>query len=344
MQEEIVYLHPRSAFHLGERGIGLEETADFVHADTLHAALAVAWATLYGRERLEQEFLRPGDPPVLLSSALPFAGPVRFYPRPFLPLPPGMVDRQDMKSLRALKDVAYVSEGILRLHLEGRAYPMDTTLHRGRVLLLPEEEDALKTLLKRKSLEGVVFWATTRVPRVAVDVAGFHSNIWHFGRVTFHQHAGLFLWVRYRDERLADAFRAAMRLLGDMGIGGDRSSGHGLFDVTFDAASPLGNAQAERFITLAPLYPKREEIPDLVGEEARYRWITRRGWIGSMAATPYRRRTVTMFAEGSVLTGRADHVWGDLVDVTPLEVSPPLPHRVYRYGYAFPIGVPPWDK
>lgn len=339
--EEVVYLQPRGAFHLGERGIGLEETADIVHADTLHAALCTAWVLLYGEGALANEWLRPDDPPVLLSSAFPFAGPVRFYPRPMLPVP---LHREEKELSLPLKKVLFVSEGLLRRHLAGQPYPPCESLHNGEVLLLPEEAEALRAAVKRTSLEDIRFWHVVQVPRVALDVATNRSNIWFFGRVAFHQAAGFFFRVRYRSPEVAERFRAAVRLLGDTGLGGDRTSGHGLFDPRFEPASPLGDPNADRFLTLAPLYPPREQVQRLLGEGCRYRWLTRAGWIGSLTPTPYRRRSVRMFAEGSVFTGSAAELWGELVDVTPTETPEPLPHPVYRYGFAFPVGVPPWPK
>jgi hypothetical protein len=44
---------------------------------------------------------------------------------------------------------------------------------------------------------------------------------------------------------------------------------------------------------------------------------------------------VWMFAEGSVLTGNPELRAGRLVNVKP-EVCP---HDVWRYGYAFPVGM-----
>ena len=340
-REEIVYLYPRGAFHLGERGIGLEETAEIVHADTLHAALATVWALLYGASSLVEDFLRPTDPPILISSAFPFAGPVRFYPRPMLPLPTEATEERE--DARSLKDVAFVSEGLLALHLKGSPYPRWETLHDGRVILLPEEADALREAINQDALDDVRFWQVVQVPRVALDVPTNRSNIWHFGRVTFRQGAGYFFRVRYRSPEVAERFRAVVCLLGDTGLGGDRTSGHGLFTTHFEAASPLGVTESDRFVTLAPLYPPRDQVSRLVGEACRYRWLTRGGWIGSLSATPYRRRAVRMFAEGSVLTGSPGELWGALVDVTPTETPDPLPHRVYRYGFAFPVGVPSWE-
>lgn len=329
VREEIVYLEPRGAFHLGERGIGLEETAEIVHADTLYAALAAAAVLLDGPAAARDWFGE--EPPVLLSSAFPFAGPVRFYPRPMGPPPEG--------TELPWKDVAFLSEGLLARYLRGEPLPAAVILGEGQALL-PEEAEAMRAALGVRELEGMRLWAAEAVPRVALDLPTQRSNLWYFGRVTFRAGAGYFFRVRYRRPEAADAFRAAVRLLGDTGLGGDRTSGHGLFRPRFEPAPPLGGTTG-RFLTLAPVYPPRDQVATLLGPGSRYRWLTRSGWIGGTLPAPYRRRTVRMLAEGSLLEGDPAGLWGAWADVTPAGLPKPLPHPVYRYGFAFPVGGPP---
>jgi hypothetical protein len=73
MQFGEVKLHPKGAFHVGERGIGYEGATEFVPADTLFAALCAGWVLLYGEDALVSDLL-PNDkpdwtPPFLISSA-----------------------------------------------------------------------------------------------------------------------------------------------------------------------------------------------------------------------------------------------------------------------------------
>jgi hypothetical protein len=60
-----------------------------------------------------------------------------------------------------------------------------------------------------------------------------------------------------------------------------------------------------------------------------------RGWVTSPEAGNLRRKVVWMFAEGSVLTTAPVPRAGRLVNVAP-DVCP---HEVWRYGYAFPLGM-----
>ncbi|MDR7591347.1 MAG: type III-A CRISPR-associated RAMP protein Csm4, partial [Armatimonadota bacterium] len=321
-----VLLTPRSAFHLGERGIGYEETSELVHADTLFSALCSVWTLLFGEDAVRQDLLPYGpdwEPPFLISSAFLRAGPVCFYPKPLLPPPDGDAARW--------KEVEWLSEPLFRAWLEGARMPPVTFAHGGTVALAEAQREGL-----RAHDPSLPFWKTVRVPRVTLDAVSNASELWHFGRLHFAPGCGLHFWVELR--RLEDRFWTALRLLGDVGLGGDRSSGHGLFSVEFRREDPPWKASDSRFVTLSPVYLTQAQAPTLLRDGCAYRLETRTGWIGSTQPSPYRRKAVRLLAEGSVLTGPTSDLWGALVDVSPGGV-PDLPHRVYRWGYAFPAGV-----
>jgi CRISPR-associated protein Csm4 len=324
-----VSLRPRGAFHLGERGIGYEETSEFVRADSLFGALCSVWALVYGPDAVARDLLPDGsdgwEPPFLLASAFPRAGSVRFYPRPLLPPPE--------PHLR-WKDVEWVSEAVFSAWLASGPLPELEEAHGGAVVLSRDEADRLRRECSAFA-EGLPLWKAQRVPRVTLDATSQASELWHFGRLWFAPGCGLHFWVDLR--RLEDRFWTALRVLGDVGLGGDRSAGHGLFEADFRKEEPAWPESESRFVTLAPVHPKPEQVRTLLGDGCAYRLVTRTGWIGSALATPYRRKAVRMLAEGSVLVGSSRAVWGQLVDTTP-EV-PDLPHRVYRWGYAFCAGV-----
>jgi CRISPR-associated protein Csm4 len=331
-----VRLRPRGAFHLGERGIGYEETSELVHADTLFGALCSVWGLLYGEKAVGEDLLPngpgPWEPPFLFASAFPRAGSVRFYPKPLLP--PPHTDPAEWKEVRWISEDLFVA-WLRRTPLR----PAPDRVHGGTVALTEDECETLRRELPDWQPDGPL-WKVARVPRVTLDVATHASELWHFGRLHFGPECGLHLWVDVR--RLDDRLWTALRLLGDVGLGGDRSAGHGLFDLEFSEETPPWPASDTRFVTLSPVYPCPPHAPNQVAELLKdgcaYRLLTRTGWIGTALATPYRRKAVRLIEEGSVLTGSTHRVWGGLADVTPDQV-PDLPHRVYRWGYAFPAGV-----
>jgi len=334
-----VRLEPKGAFHLGERGIGYEETAEGIHADTLFGALCAAWAILYGEDALLTDLLPPRpipeewEPPFLLSSAFPYAGSVRFFPAPLLP--------PESSDPAAWANVTWVSEALFGAWIRKEPLEEGVRLHGGAVVMTREEAETLAQELDERPLRtdpgSVRLWVQDRVARVTLDSISHASQLWHFGRLQFHEGCGLFFLVRpLRIPK--ECFEAAMRLLGDTGIGGDRSAGYGLFEASWNPFDPSWwrSADPRGFVTLAPLWPRADQVAELLTQGCRYRLVTRTGWIGGPLPTPYRRKSVRMLAEGSVLGGDPGRIWGTLADVTPEPIPEPI-HPVYRWGVAFPV-------
>lgn len=349
----IYRLAPRSAFHFGLRGVGVEETAVFCPADTLFSALCLTlreWEP-DGSRALEGWLASfpplngGGPPPLRLSSALPYAGPVLFFPRPMLPanLPPGM----DRSLSKQLKKIAFVSHGILKAWLAGQdlAGQVDDgqTLHGGTVWVTRDELQELAAF--RHPLSGqILMWDEQTVPRVTIDRMTSRSAVYQAGVVRFREGAGLFLLAEFLDGNTEAGVRRLATLLevmGHGGLGGERSSGYGQFDVV--APQPfagLGAAQGDLCLTLSPYHPTQAEVKaGVLDEGASYNLLARRGWVGSPEGLSLRRRPVLLLGEGSVLHGKNLPSLGDLVDVTPrdAEGGAALGHKVWRYGIAFPV-------
>jgi CRISPR-associated protein Csm4 len=189
--------------------------------------------------------------------------------------------------------------------------------------------------------DDIVLWRTAVVPRVTLDRISSASEIWHFGAICLAAGAGLWFGVDVTPNQEMETLRrleASLRLLGDHGLGGERSAGHGLFTVgQAETVSLPVVAGADHFVTLAPICPRHAaEAAALTGKTAAYDLLARRGWVTSPEAGNLRRKTVRMFSDGALLTGTGQPRPGHLVDVTPDVLTA---HRVYRYGLGFPVGV-----
>ena len=122
--------------------------------------------------------------------------------------------------------------------------------------------------------------------------------------------------------------------LGDTGIGGERNAGYGMFDFTEATLEMPTPEMGNRFVTLSPVCPKSAaQLTQLLTGDIAYTLNPLTGWV-STTGTASKRKQVSMFAEGSVLhTG--DTQIGRLVDLRPDNWS----HPVYRYGYAWQVGI-----
>jgi CRISPR-associated protein Csm4 len=338
------YLRFRSPLHIGERGVGLEETRIHVPADTLFSALCVMWRELYGVEALHADVLdwftedEGGSEPFFLSSAFPLAGGVRLFPKPLARL--SNVSREEGDD-KVFKRIRFVSEPIFVALVRGETvtFSIADCVNGETVWVTAAEKEQLADQMDETS-DDIVLWKRDLVPRVTLDRITSASEIWHLGDVKFGPGVGLWFAVIFHQdhgEALRRKFEACLRVLGDTGLGGERSAGRGLFTWDHTGEETLPEVEtADRFVTLAPLCPKdTAQLAALTGETAAYDLLPRRGWVTSPEASNLRRKMVWMFAEGSVLTGNPELRAGRLVNVKPAI----CPHDVWRYGYAFPVGM-----
>lgn len=339
----VVTLHPSGPLHVG-LFVGQEREAalEWVPSDTLFAALVSAWAAL-GRDvpALLQGFW-DGDPPFLLTSAFPRAGAVRFYPRPWVrPQPGGLLERKRAKSLR------WVSAGIFQRLLGGQSLEGeggdDNFLHEETVWLTHAERALLPEAVFEE--EGGRMWKRRVVPRVAVDRLENRSNLFHAGRVEYAAGCGLWFALRRRSAETSwpDRLDEALDYLGQAGLGGLRSTGHGAFTWEKGAGTfPEGGSWAVTLSRYAPRDASELDHTLLADPRTAYRLVLVGGWCRDDRLHPWRRRSVRMVAEGSLLAWKEGGVAGHLADATPQGVGAFGPdHRVLRYGYAFPVAVQP---
>ena len=315
------YLNFRSPLHLGRRGVGLEETEISIPADTLFSAICQTWQTFYGEESLTNFLAQYEiDEPFLLTSAFPFAGDSRFFPKPLIDLD---VNADDDR--KKLKKVRYLSEKRFHQIVNGEsiAFDPDDLINDGQ--LWTHDDDRCPPTA----------WQTDKRPRVTLDRQSSASEIWHLKVVKFEEGCGLWFDAKFEAEETQTRIETILRVLGDTGIGGERSAGYGLFDYRSQPAEPESESEASRFVTLSPVCPRNaDELDGLIRGDVGYTLEERSGWIGSAEGSGLRRQQVWMFAEGSVLAGNGVQV-GRLVDLKP----DACPHPVWRYAYAWPIKI-----
>jgi CRISPR-associated protein Csm4 len=259
----------RSGFHLGTRGVNLEETAAHIPSDTLFAAIVDALARCDGApdvfvrqfpHRDKDGAEQPGAPPFLLTSAFPFAGSVRFFPMPAglqRWFSKGKLDERR----KDIKRIHFVSQKLFLKMLNGEAldkllFPENekeepttgVALQNGTIWLTAEECEQLPEVMRKhpqtgcdiplRALRRQSVFVTGQIPRVTVDRVSSASEIFHAGRVTFAPQCGLWFGIHWREpEAMVEqtgrtyrqAFEHALNVLQDDGLGGERSAGYGTF-------------------------------------------------------------------------------------------------------------------
>lgn len=304
----LVKLRFRAALHIGSSTLGEEDTYDYAPSDTLFSALCHAYLGAFGTPPLEELLGRfDEEPPFLVSSAFPFYEETLFLPFPRVELPP-RAEEKERGAKKRLKESPWIPfEDFARL-LDGESV---------------EDLGGNEDRLPRKEL----------LPRVALDRDSSNSAIYYVRRVVFPPGGGLWTLLDVKDESLEPALRQTFRLLGEMGVGGERTMGCGFFDPEFGEAP---RALAERLAGTAPYVALSRVSPEKPEEAAakvdRYALVESKGWMSSPTGMQRKRKSVMFFAEGSSFKER---VRGQLLCVTPQDGPG---HSVYRYGYGTYLG------
>ena len=325
----------KTQLHLGRAtgaaqtgSLGLEKTGTYIPADTLFSAICQTWATFYDTadltDFLNQYTAENGSLPFTLTSAFPFTHDIFLFPKPLI-----------FKSTsKKSKHVQFVSHSLFENIITGNMPDFDENnlINSENVWVSADEKEQLQNAMDDK----LNVWETTTRPRVTLGSRNAGSEIWHVQTVQFNTDCGLWFAVNFdNDDKLKQKFETLLNVLGDNGIGGERNAGYGLFEWKTDTIDLPTTEDSTQFVTLSPICPKSsEQLEHLLIGDIAYNLNPLTGWVGSHG-TYKRRKQINMFVEGSVLNS-SDKPVGRLVDLTPKGYKT---HSVYRYGYAWQVGI-----
>lgn len=356
-------LCPKAPIHIGERGIGMEEASVVIHSDSLFGALSCAWSNLHGDDELTAlvgGFLK-GEPPFVISSSFPFISNMLLFPKPLGALAEVMAGKGPGPAKeKKIKRAEFVSKDVFEWILKGRRPDGSACefIYNGNKITAIASASEVTRMGKMPS--DSVFWRKAEAAHVVLDRGNQSSSIFRVGDVSFSEGMGLYFLADFRDRSIISKFDAAMRLLGEEGIGGERSSGKGSFRFKRDTVeigaedrsngingcngsncsdssnsgsddNYAANSGVGSLVLLSLYHPEKTEVELGLLTRSRYQLITRRGWISSQGSRTLRKKTVRMISEGSIIPKIGSLPRGSLVDVTPLEMKA---HRVYANGLA----------
>lgn len=312
--------------HVSANGSNYEDAEALIHSDTLYSALCSVASQVYQNTQWVSVFLNQNESRIHISSTMPYFKDSLFLPKPFS-FSPGNFDQWDYSIQKAWKKVAFFSWDAFReAIIEGR----------------PIEEKEVKNQVssgafshQAAALPPGKLFEFREVPRVTLDRISNSSTLFFYGDVTFIQDAGLYFLAKFADEEAKSIFETLLRILGDTGIGGDRTVGKGLFEVVESKTVELPDSEKGNAYLLLSLYtPKLEEMQILDIPRSFYQIKTRQGWVSNKT---FRRQTVRAFTEGSVLvTINNQQPNGRLQEVLPPSFTG---FSVYRYLKAFSIPI-----
>ncbi|MFZ5809616.1 MAG: type III-A CRISPR-associated RAMP protein Csm4 [Chloroflexota bacterium] len=337
--------------HIGTGGVeSVEDSRQAVPSDTLFAALIDTWRHM-GRD-VSKILPEKGDPLFRVTSAFPYAGEVRFYPMP--------MDLREVFSEQTLisesagkhlKKIRYLSEALLLKaaqgdYLDQLLFPINEyedphsgiALQGGMFWCLSDEVNRLPMdwqvsndkwwQLRRKTL-----LSAHTVPRVTVDRICSATNLFQSERVVFNEGCGLWFGAVGNTDSLPEL----LIVLGDSGLGGERTAGYGHFTYKQHGTFQYSVPQSCAYL-LSRWHPQENEVNYLKDENSAYRLEAVEGWLRTPEfASAQRRKRVWLVAEGSLIIGNPQ---GDAIDVKPEyddKSVETIPHPIYRPAFAIAL-------
>lgn len=318
---DCVKLHFSSPLHLSRGREQFDKSARLLHSDTLAAALFMAARHLGAPE---DEALALLDA-LRLSSAFPFWEEEYFFPKPMVPLPFDLKAEPVEKQGKYFKNIRFLGKSWFEKTLHAEHADIDRERHLMEKAFLSEYR-------VDKVFRSEVMQRVTISPDYSEDARPFYAERLYFGAK-----AGLFVLVQWQDDAPKALFQSAFRLLGDLGIGTDRSVGNGFFEPVFNDLSLRVPETAAHQCSLGLYLPAENEITGDDLDQSAWSLIKRGGYLAGAADPDHitlRKRSVFMFEEGAVFPNRPR--MGKRVDLKPAWQG--LEHAVWREGR--PIFVP----
>ncbi len=216
-------------------------------SDTLAAAIISLWRHVMPDASASDVTRIAADPPFAISSALPTVM-IDGNWRTLLFVPAGTFDRvADLPSdlRKTLKRIRFADPDALRALLAGR---------------LPNTAAPCGEALMNANFGGELWHHQSRL-RLQVDRLGdrpMEGMLYEFGAVQLDRRVRLTVVIDFIEEGSRRGVEAALALLGDEGIGGDRSSGYGGFEieqVIEDFGEEFADLGSGARLSLSLLYP-----------------------------------------------------------------------------------------
>lgn len=325
------------------------------HSDGWYAAIMQAWAVLGMHAPLKRLHEQDGVLDFTLSSLFPYATDtsdqtVFFLPRPMVNQEPllaeSLLDERDERR-KALKKWTWVELERFGQCTQDSQQPW---IHKWSEL----KGAYLTNRTLPPVLEDGALLHRVLAPKVTIDPTTGESTPYYLERLYFEKGCGWYGLFEGSEERWQEV-QAAILLLGQEGIGTDRHTGNGKFEVCLATDEETGLFQ-RLFETKEPssyycnlsLYnpPNFEVLQDALAppkEDAiGYQLIKRGGWITTPPYHALRRRPLYFFKEGSVLffpDGQNPNRTGAICDVRPKVAEDTsylqTNHPIWRVGKSF---------
>ena len=320
---KIIKLKQLTPLHLGT---GKENQYDFsaadLHSDTLTAALAAIRAQqgeTSGMEDFHQSFT--------ISSAFPYWDDIYFLPKSIGKIKVKVAGKDEKTYRNQINNLKYIDVALWNDLVRGNELMIEESQLKDDFLLhtVPGFEKPYKSQVNQR----------VNLSHTAQEEASSFFFNWKY----FHKKAGLYCLTDATGE-LFEALFNLFKLLGESGLGTDRNTGGGKFEVEAGTLDLPDIPDANHTMLLSLYIPTKDEVTHLKIKSAQYRLLLRGGFMAGSDDERFRhlrKRSVYMFAVGSLFPV-TKHLTGKIVNLAPVHNDERM-HPVFRSGRPFCLPV-----
>lgn len=323
---DCIRLHFQAPLHLATGKSQYDRSGQILHSDALLAALFVN-ALHLGASPEEALAMMDG---VRLSSGFPFWQEEHFFPKPMARMPFHIKGIEIERQGKPFKKMRFLGKSWLERLLRQESTDINQEQHlHFKGAFLSDHHDVLaqtSTYSKFSIFKSEVSQRVTIAPDHVEESVPYFTD-----RIFFAPDAGLYVLAEIKDEGVRSLFQQAFRLLGDNGVGTDRSVGNGFFEPEFTQLTLELPTNATHQMNLGLYCPADQELDEPDYHQSAWQLIKRGGYLAG-AADPdqitLRKRSIFMFEEGSVFPNKG--LQGTRENLVPPGIN--VNHAVWRDG------------
>ncbi len=313
-------------------------TSSFLRSDTMYAAITAMLAQLGD---LPEGYV----PSYTISSLFPYTSIDNeveyFFPRPITKLPfPETSELIDFR--KKIKKLQWIGKDYFERVLMGNSFSIDEIKQGLQGAYFSERLRVFKGMDQR-IISTTELRDRVKVPRQG----GEDATPFSFEVMRFEEGSGLYFLCSTDGKE--DVIKA-LELLKDTGLGTDKNLGYGHFSYTEDRISiQVPERDCQYAVSLGLITPSdisewKSWIHDGHNNYSAYSLIKRGGWITTEGFTSFKKGSIYMLKEGSIIQNKQNHeVAGNaFIDLSPISMGWKDMPPVLRCGKSFtlPINIP----
>ena len=327
MKLEAIKLCFLGPVHLGRGSEELDRSEIVYHSDSLKSAIYAVGLSYFPEWQNEQFFFNG----FFISSCFPYAFNEYFLPKPFIKTNFLFSKIHEDKSAKKGKKIEFLSRKVFENFVNtttGSIEVNEDNITPDGMFICEEKQNAEKSFFRNEIQQRVL---------IPFEDEDEETRPFFTDRLYFHENCGLYFLADFKEnELLKSQVLQTLKLLGECGIGTDRTVGNGLFEfnVSRDLESIAFhfNKERKRQVNMGLYWPNQDEYNSIDFNNSFWQIVKRGGYIAGTFNDEFlslRKKSVFMFMEGSLFDASKE-LKGTYDDLKP-QWDKPL-HSIWRDG------------